>query len=66
MIWVEWVMTAVLVVTADQLSKAFVLARWPLAASSARGSFVSIRCILNRQGTLAAFASRASRAHSWK
>jgi signal peptidase II len=55
MIWVEWIMTAVLVVTADQLSKAFVLARWPLAASSTRGSFVSIRCILNRRGTLAAF-----------
>jgi signal peptidase II len=55
MIWVESIMTSVLVVTADQLSKAFVLARWPLAASSTRGSFVSIRCILNRKGTLAAF-----------
>jgi signal peptidase II len=54
MIWLEWIMTVVLVVTADQFSKAFVLARWPLAASNARGSLVSIRCILNRQGTLAA------------
>jgi signal peptidase II len=54
MVWVEWAMTAVFVVTADQLSKAVVLARWPLAASDARGSFVSIRCILNRKGTLAA------------
>jgi signal peptidase II len=54
MVWVEGIMTTVLVMTADQLSKAFVLARWPLAVSRARGSFVSIRCILNRQGTLAA------------
>lgn len=54
MIWVEWIMTAVLVVTADQLSKALVLTRWPLSASSARGSLVSIRCILNRRGTVAA------------
>jgi signal peptidase II len=65
MIWVEWIMTAVLVVTADQLSKAFVLARWPLAASSARGSFVSIRCILNRQGTLAAFVGEPALAVLW-
>jgi hypothetical protein len=53
-------------VIADQISKAVVLARWPLAGLNAPRSFVSIRCILNRQGTLAAFASRASRAHSWK
>jgi signal peptidase II len=54
MIWVEGIMTAVLVVAVDQFSKAYVLARWPLTASSACGSLVSIRCILNRQGTLAA------------
>jgi signal peptidase II len=65
MIWVEWVMTAVLVVAADQLSKAFVLARWPLAASSARGSLVSIRCILNRQGTLAAVVGEPALMMLW-
>jgi signal peptidase II len=64
-IWVEWIMTAVLVVTADQLSKAFVLARWPLAASSARGSLVSIRCILNRRGTLAAFVGEPALMVLW-
>jgi signal peptidase II len=66
MIWLEWIMTAVLVVTADQLSKALVLARWPLAASSARGSFVSIRCILNRQGALAAFVGAPALMVLWE
>lgn len=56
MVWLEWILTAVLVVAADQGSKAFILARWPLARLSAPRSFVSIRCILNRHGTLAAFA----------
>jgi signal peptidase II len=65
MIWVEGIMTAVLVVSADQLSKAFVLARWPLAASSARGSLVSIRCILNRQGTLAALVGAPALVLLW-
>jgi signal peptidase II len=65
MIWGEWILTAVLVVTADQVSKAFVLAHWPLAASSARGSFVSIRCILNRQGTLAALVGEPALLVLW-
>src|ERR1035437_9586389 len=65
MIWVEWIVTAALVVTADQLSKAFVLARWPLAASGARRSLVSIRCILNRQGTLAALVGTPALTVLW-
>jgi signal peptidase II len=65
MIWVEWIMTAVLVVAADQFSKAYVLARWPLAASNAPGSLVSIRCILNRQGTLAALVGAPALTALW-
>ena len=56
MIWLESFLVATLVVMADQVSKAFVLARWPLAALTAPRSLISIRCILNRQGTLAALA----------
>ena len=56
MIWLESILTAALVVAADQVSKAVVLTRWPVAALTAPRSFVSIRCILNRQGTLAALA----------
>jgi signal peptidase II len=56
MIWIEWSLTVALVVAADQVSKAFILARWPLATLTAPSSFVSIRCILNRKGTLAARA----------
>jgi signal peptidase II len=56
MVWFEWILTAAVVVAADQLSKAFILARWPLAHLSAPRSFVSIRCVLNRHGTLAAHA----------
>jgi signal peptidase II len=54
MVWFEPILIAILVVMADQISKAVVLARWPLAGLTAPRSFVSIRCILNRQGTLAA------------
>jgi signal peptidase II len=56
MIWLESILTAALVLAADQVSKGVVLARWPVAALTAPRSLVSIRCILNRQGTLAALA----------
>ena len=56
MIWIEWSLTVALVVAADQVSKAFILGRWPLATLTASSSFVSIRCILNRQGASAALA----------
>jgi signal peptidase II len=65
MIWLESMLTAALVVAADQASKAFVLARWPLAGFTAPRSFVSIRCILNRQGTLAALAGVPALAALW-
>ena len=55
MIWLESILTATLVAAADQFSKAIVLARWPLPALTAPRAFVSIRCVLNRRGTLAAF-----------
>jgi signal peptidase II len=58
-------LTAALVVAADQFSKAYVLARWPLAAASAPRPFVSIRCMLNRQGTLAALAGMPALAALW-
>jgi signal peptidase II len=64
MIWLESMLTAAFVVAADQVSKAFVLARWPLAGAAPR-SFVSIRCMLNRQGTLAAFAGVPVLAALW-
>jgi signal peptidase II len=53
------------VVAADQLSKAFVLARWPLAGAAAPRSFVSVRCMLNRHGTLAALAGVPALAALW-
>jgi signal peptidase II len=65
MIWLESMLTAALVVAADQVSKAFVLARWPLAGITTPRSFVSIRCMLNRQGTLAAFAGVPALAALW-
>jgi signal peptidase II len=65
MIWLESMLTAALVVAADQASKAFVLARWPLAGFTAPRSFVSIRCVLNRQGTLAALAGAPALAALW-
>jgi signal peptidase II len=64
MIWLESMLTTAFVVAADQVSKAFVLARWPLAGATPR-SFVSIRCVLNRQGTLAAFAGVPTLAALW-
>jgi signal peptidase II len=65
MIWLESMLTASLVVAADQVSKAFVLARWPLAGFTPPRSFVSIRCMLNRQGTLAALAGAPALAALW-
>jgi signal peptidase II len=65
MIWFEWSLTVALVVAADQVSKAFILARWPLATLTAPSSFVSIRCILNQQGTLAALAGVPALATLW-
>jgi signal peptidase II len=65
MIWFEWSLTVALVVAADQLSKAFILARWPLATLTAPSSFVSIRCVLNQQGTLAALAGVRALAALW-
>src|SRR5947209_19373062 len=65
MIWLESVLTAALVLAADQVSKAFVLARWPLAGFTTPRSFISIRCILNRQGTLAARAGVPALAALW-
>jgi len=65
MIWLESMLTAAFVVTADQVSKAFVLARWPLAGVAPSRPFVSIRCVLNRQGTLAAFAGVPALAALW-
>jgi len=65
MIWLESMLTAAFVVAADQISKAFVLARWPPAGVAAPRSFVSIRCMLNRQGTLAAFAGVPALAALW-
>jgi len=62
--WLELILTAALVTAADQISKAVVLARWPLAAAAPR-AFVSIRCMLNRQGTLAAFAGAPTLAALW-
>jgi signal peptidase II len=65
MIWLESMLTAALVLAADQVSKAFVLARWPLAGFTAPRSFVSIRCMLNRQGTLGAFAGAPALVALW-
>ena len=65
MIWLESILTAALVVAADQASKAFVLARRPPAGVATPRSFVSIRCVLNRQGTLAALAGVPALAALW-
>jgi signal peptidase II len=65
MIWLESMLTAAFVVAADQVSKAFVLARWPLAGVTQPRSFVSIQCVLNRQGTLAALAGVSALAALW-
>jgi signal peptidase II len=65
MIWLLSMLTAALVVAADQLSKAFVLARWPPAGAAAPRPFVSIRCMLNRHGTLAALAGMPALAALW-
>jgi signal peptidase II len=66
MVWLELILTAALVAAADQISKAVVLARWPLAASTATSrAFISIQCILNRQGTLAALAGAPALAALW-
>jgi signal peptidase II len=65
MIWLESMLTAGLVVAADQVSKAFVLARWPLAGFTTPRSFVSIRCMLNRRGTVAALAGAPALAVLW-
>ena len=67
MIWLELILTATLVATADQISKAVVLARWPLAASSAATphAFISIQCVLNRRGALGARAGARTLATLW-
>jgi signal peptidase II len=65
MIWLESILTATLVAAADQFSKAIVLARWPLPALTAPRAFVSIRCMLNRRGTLAALAGTPALAALW-
>jgi signal peptidase II len=65
MIWLEAILTAALVVAADQFSKAFVLARWPPSGLTAPHSLVSIRCILNRRGTLAALAGAPALVALW-
>jgi signal peptidase II len=65
MIWFEWILTTAFVVAIDQVSKAFVLTRWPLAALAAPRSFFSIRCILNPQGTLAAVTGLPALAALW-
>jgi signal peptidase II len=65
MVWFEWILTATLVVAADQVSKAVVLARWPVATSTAPRAFISIHCILNRRGSLAALAGAPALAALW-
>jgi signal peptidase II len=65
MIWLESILVAALVVMVDQVSKAVVLAQWPLAALAVPRKFVSIRCILNRRGTLAALAGRPALVALW-
>jgi signal peptidase II len=65
MIWLQWILTAALVVAADQVSKAFIVARWPMATLTTPRSFVSIRRILNQRGTLAALAGLPALAALW-
>ena len=55
MIWLESMLAAVLVAAGDQVSKAVVLSRWPVAAAASPRPFIAIRCMLNRRGALASF-----------
>jgi signal peptidase II len=65
MIWILSMLTAALVVAADQFSKAFVLARWPLAGAATPRPLLSIRCMLNRHGTVAALAGMPALVALW-
>jgi signal peptidase II len=66
MVWLELILTAAFVAAADQISKAVVLSRSPLAAmSTAPPAFVSIRCQLNRQGALAGLVGTPVLAALW-
>lgn len=65
MVWFQWILTATLVVAADQASKAVVLARWPVATSTAPRAFISIHCILNRRGVLAALGGAPALTSLW-
>jgi signal peptidase II len=55
MIWLEATLAAVFAIAADQVSKAVVMARRPVAAGNVPRSFFSITCVLNARGALAAF-----------
>ena len=48
-------LAAVVMAAADQVSKAVALARWPPVVTTARPTFVAIRCLLNRRGALVPF-----------
>jgi signal peptidase II len=65
MIWLEAWLTAAFVLAADQASKAFVLARGPRGGTAGPRSFLSIQCILNRQGTVAALAGTPALVALW-
>src|SRR4051794_12585094 len=65
MIWLETLLTAALVLAADQASKAVVLARGPRAGMAGPRSFVSIQCVLNRHGTVAALAGAPALVGLW-
>jgi signal peptidase II len=66
MVWLELMLTAALVAAADQISKAVILARWPLTAMTiGPRAFVSIRCQLNRQGALAGLVGTPVLAALW-
>jgi signal peptidase II len=64
MIWLEALLTAALVLAADQASKAFVLARAPRSGAAPR-PFLSIQCVLNRRGTVAALAGAPALVALW-
>jgi len=55
MIWLESMLAAIVVAVGDQICKAVVLSRWPTPAATTSRPFVSIRCMLNRRGTLLPF-----------
>jgi signal peptidase II len=55
MIWLEATLAAVFAMAADQVSKAVVMARRPVAAGNVPRPFFSITCVLNARGALAAF-----------